>query len=341
MVPSQAAANPERARRSDAGRRVALLSVLGSLSLAIAKILLGWLGGSTSVIADGFESAGDVIASTIVVFGLFIAARPPDDEHPYGHGRFEMLTGLAVGVILGLGAAGICYNSLRGLGEMHAPPAVYTVWPLLGSMVVKAVLSASKFRVGRRIQSAALIADGWNDMVDILSAITALIAVGLTLYDPGRFLMADHFGGFAVGLIVFFTAIRVVRDTSLQLMDTMPEGRLMERLRAVAMEVPGVLGVEKCFARKTGFQYHVDLHLEVHPDMTVRASHDIATDVRMRIRSELDWVADVLVHVEPAPESVQSGPPESAPAPAGAAGSRVFLPPVPPGPDPARGGPRF
>jgi cation diffusion facilitator family transporter len=155
--------------------------------------------------------------------------------------------------------------------------------------------------VGRRIQSAALVADGWNDMVDILSALTALTALGLTLHDPASFLMADHFGGFAVGLIVCFTAIRVVRDTSLQLMDTMPDERLMEHIRHVTVKVPGVHGVEKCYARKTGFQYHVDLHLEVDPDMTVRESHEIAHEVRLQILEKLDWVADVLVHVEPSP----------------------------------------
>ncbi|MGE5487165.1 MAG: cation diffusion facilitator family transporter [bacterium] len=304
MIPSQAETSTGQQRRWGAGNRVALLSVAVSLTLAFTKILIGWIGGSTSVIADGFESAGDVVASSIVLFGLVIAARPPDAKHPYGHGRFEMLTGLAVGVILGVGGVGICVNSLRGLSDVHPPPALYTIWPLLGSIVVKAALSTSKFRVGRRIQSASLIADAWNDMVDILSATAALVALGLTLYDPTRFLAADHFGGFAVGLIVCFTAIRVVRDTSMQLMDTMPEEPLMERIRSVAATVPGVLGVEKCYARKTGLQYHVDLHLEVDPEMSVRDSHDIATDVKLRICAELDWVADVLVHVEPAPHVV-------------------------------------
>jgi divalent metal cation (Fe/Co/Zn/Cd) transporter len=102
-------------------------------------------------------------------------------------------------------------------------------------------------------------------------------------------------------LIVVSTGLRVFRDTALQLMDTMPDENLMAQIRATASTVPGVLGVEKCFARKTGLRYHVDLHLEVDPEMTVRQSHEIATNVRLRIRQRLNWVADVLVHVEPAP----------------------------------------
>lgn len=281
-------------------RRIALVSVIASALLAITQILVGWIGRSTSVLAAGLESAGDVLASSIVLFGLAIASRPSDADHPYGHGRLEMLTGLMVGLILAGVGAGISFKSLQKVSEVHEPPASYGIWPLLGLIVVKSVLSGVKFHHGRRIQSAALVADAWNDGVDILSGFTALVALGLTLYNPEQFLAADHYGGFAVGLIVIFTGLGVVRDTSLQLMDTMPGEDLMQSVRTVACTVPGVAGVEKCYARKTGLQYHVDLHLEVDPEMSVRASHEIATQARLRIREELDWVADVLVHVEPA-----------------------------------------
>ena len=173
------------------------------------------------------------------------------------------------------------------------------MWPLVASIGLKSLLSGVKFRYGRRLRSSALVADAYNDLVDVLSGCVALAAVGLTLYDPARFLAADHYGGAAVGVIVIFVGLRVIRSTTLQLMDTMPDRNRLEEIRGVALSVPGVLGVEKCFARKTGLQYHVDLHLEVDPEMTVRASHEIATEVRFRIRERLDWVADVLVHVEP------------------------------------------
>jgi cation diffusion facilitator family transporter len=295
----------ERAR-ARAGKRIALISIGASGALAVTKILLGWMAGSTSVVADGVESVGDVLASTMVLFGLMVASRPPDENHPYGHGRFEMLTGLGVGIVLGLGGLGICVQSLDMLGETHAPPAAYAIWPLIASLLVKSVLSTLKFRFGRRIQSDALVADAWNDTVDILSALAALTALGLTLSNPARFLDADHWGGFAVGLIVIFTGLRIVRESSLHLMDTMPDPAVIEEIRAAAMRVPGVDGVEKIFARKTGFQYHVDLHLEVDPAITVRASHEIAHEVQAHIRRELDFIADVLVHVEPAPERVES-----------------------------------
>ena len=283
------------------GRRVAFLGMLGSGVLALLNIIVGLLAGSTSVVATGVEFAGDVVASAVVLLGMTLASRPPDANHPYGHGRSEILAGFSVGLILLVAGVGIGIRSLQAVGEVHAPPASYAIWPLIFTIGVKGVLAGVKFHHGRRIQSTSLVADAWNDAVDILSAGAALTALGLTLFDPARFLDADHFGGFTVGLIVVFTGLRVVRDTSLQLMDTMPEDSLMGTIRDIALREPGALGVEKCFARKTGLQYHVDLHLEVDPNLSVRESHEIATQVRLRIRRELPGVADVLVHVEPSP----------------------------------------
>jgi divalent metal cation (Fe/Co/Zn/Cd) transporter len=108
-----------------------------------------------------------------------------------------------------------------------------------------------------------------------------------------------------IGVIVFLLAFRLVRYTVDQLVDTMPDAARMAEIRMVAMSVPGAMGIEKCFARRTGLKYHVDLHLEVDPHMTVRESHYIATQVRVQIKETLGWVADVLVHVEPSPVEIE------------------------------------
>ena len=283
------------------GQRVAVTGMIVSGALAVIKIAAGEFGHSTAVVADGLESAADVIASGFVLFGLTLAAKPADDNHPYGHGRVETLTGMLIGLVLMMGGALISWHSIRRVGQPHEAMAAFVVWPLLISLAAKTGLATLKFRYGRKLQSDALTADAWNDATDTVSALAALIAVGLTLKNSVRFAEADRYGGFVVGLIVISAGVRVVRDTAMQLMDTMPDARLIGQIRAAAFEVPGVRGVEKCFARKTGFKSHVDLHLEVDPDMTVRQSHEVAQEVRMHIRKRLDWVADVLVHVEPAP----------------------------------------
>jgi cation diffusion facilitator family transporter len=281
-----------------AGRRIAIASMLISAGLAGAKIVIGLHAGSTATVSDGIESAGDVLASGLVLLGLIIAVKPPDAEHPYGHGRLETLSALAVGMMLVATGVLISVESLH-LSHATHPPAAYAVWPLIASIVIKSILSASKRVYGRKIQSSGLVADAWNDTVDILSGTTALVGLGLTLIDPQRFSAADRIGGSLVGVIVVFLGIRVVHDTVVQLMDTMPDPEAMDRIRLAGLSVPGVLGIEKCFARKTGLKWHVDLHLEVDPAMSVYDSHEIATQVKEKIRSEIDWVADVLVHVEP------------------------------------------
>lgn len=283
------------------GQRIAAIGMVVSGALAVLKIFAGVHGHSTAVVADGLESASDVFASGFVLLGLTLAAIPADEEHPYGHGRAETLTGLLIGLALTAGGALICYGSIQHLGLPHEPLAPWVIWPLVVSLIAKSILATYKFRYGRKLGSDALKADALNDAVDTLSATVALSAAGIYLLDPGRFADADRYGGFLVGLIVIGVGVRVARETSLQLMDTMPDEHLMAQIRAAAASVPGALGVEKCFARKTGLRYHVDLHLEVDPDMTVRQSHEIAHEVRERIVESLAWVADVLVHVEPAP----------------------------------------
>jgi cation diffusion facilitator family transporter len=281
------------------GQRVAVLGMVVSAALAVAKITAGMAGHSTAVVSDGFESAGDVVASGFVLLGLTLAAKPPDEDHPYGHGRIETLTGLLIGLVLTAAGVLISATSFQHLGQQGAAIEAFVMVPLIVSAVAKSGLATYKFRQGRKLRSASLTADAWNDAMDIVSALAALAAVGLALADPVRFQDADRYGGIAVGLIVIVVGVRVSRDTAMQLIDTMPEPQRMAEIRAAAASVAGVHGVEKCFARKTGLRYHVDLHLEVDPEMTVRRSHEIAHNVRLRIKEKLDWVADVLVHVEP------------------------------------------
>ena len=282
-----------------ASRRIAVTSLLIAAGLAAAKITIGLRAHSTATVSDGIESASDVLTSGLVLLGLVIAAKPPDSDHPYGHGRLETLSALVVGMILAASGVLIAFESLHLANAPDHAPAAYALWPLLASIAIKSVMSAAKLRYARKIGSSGLAADGWHDTVDILSGCTALLGLGITLIDPVRFSPADHLAGSAIGIIVVLLGIRVVRDTTLQLMDTMPDTEAMDRIRMAGLSVPGVLGIEKCFARKTGLKWHVDLHLEVDPAMSVFDSHEIATHVKEKIRSEIDWVADVLVHVEP------------------------------------------
>lgn len=281
-------------------QRLAVVSVGANAVLAAISIVLGARGRSVTVVASGIEFTADVVASLFVLFGFWFASRPADSRHPYGHGRAETLTGLLIGVGLFIIGGSIAAHAWRDIDAVHAAPAAYTVWPLTLALAVKTAMMLAKMRASRRTGSQALMADAWNDSVDVLSAVAAITALGLTLYDPAAFHAADHVGGMLVGAFVIVAGLGVVRTTSLDLMDTMPPDALLDEVRQSACRVDGVRGVEKLFARRTGLQYHVDLHLEVDGWMSVDEGHAIATAVRERIRQDVAAISDVLVHVEPA-----------------------------------------
>lgn len=303
--PKEEAHKPESVARDMKQRRgadldaahIAQWGIASGLILGVVKIGAGLAFHSVATVSDGLESAADVFASSIVALGLWAAAKPADAEHPYGHGRYETLTGLGVGTLLTGAGVGIFFRALEGRHDLHRP-SILVVWPLLVSIVVKATMSAAKMRAGRRAASDALTADAWHEAVDMLSDAVALIAVTLSVYAPGL-AGADHYGGSVIGVIVVVLGIITVQKTAMNLVDTMPPPFRMREIRETALQVPGALGVEKCFARKTGLRYHVDLHLEVDPDLTVSASHEIARAVRDHLKAEVAWVEDVLVHVEP------------------------------------------
>lgn len=286
-------------REELAGRRLALISVIAGILLATAKLIVGYKAHSAAVFSDGLEASGDVLSSAFVFAGLLLASKPPDDEHPYGHGRYETLSSLAIGGILLLTSGAILW---KGFSAPHSeqPPQGFALYPLLAAIVVKVGLSAAKFRVGTNIESSGLQADAWHDLTDLFSTSIALVAVLLAVWNPARFQRADQYGAIAIGLLILLISARIVQRTVDSLLDTMPEKRKLNEIRNVALGVTGALGIEKCLARRTGLRYHVDLHLEVDPDMTVRESHDIARQVKFAIKETLPWVADVLVHVEPA-----------------------------------------
>lgn len=281
------------------GQRLALAGLIISAGLAFIKLFGGIFARSTSLSADGLESASDVLASVVIWSGLARARRPADEEFPYGYGRAENLAGKTVGTILLMSAVLLATHSVH---RLMGPPVSLPAWtlvPLAISFAVKGFLATAKYRVGKKIRSTALVADSGNDAVDMLSALVASVAITLNLIDHERFAYADPAGGLGVALIIFLLGIKIFRQTSRELMDQMPDDTLVQLVREVARRTEGVRDVEKCFGRKSGTQYFFDLHIEVDADMTVRHAHDVAHDVKNHILQECDFVRDVLVHVEP------------------------------------------
>jgi cation diffusion facilitator family transporter len=282
------------------GARVALLGMVINLVLAIVKITAGVVGNAYALIADGIESALDIGGSAVIWGGLKFAARPPDETHPYGHGKAEPIAAaiVAVGVIAAAVLLGL--QSVREILVPHHAPAWWTLPLLVVIIVIKELLYRSVIRLGREVESTAVQTDAWHHRADALTSIAAFIGISIALIGGPGWEPADDWAAlFACGLIAY-NGFSLLSPALHEIMDTAPRGDMCSGIGKAAGAVRGVVEIEKCLVRKMGLNYYVDLHLRVDGDISVRDGHDIAHEVKEAIRATDARIADVLVHVEPA-----------------------------------------
>ena len=281
------------------GARVALIGMAANVVLATVKIVAGTVGHSYVLIADGIESALDIAGSAIIWGGLKFAARPPDETHPYGHGKAEPVAAILVSLGVLAAAFVIAVQSVREIVRPHDSPAPFTLVVLVVVVVVKELLFRFVNRLGRDVESTAVQTDAWHHRSDALTSIAAFIGISIALLGGPGWQSADDWAAlFACGLIAA-NGWRLFNPALHEVLDTAPRGEIVERVRIAAAAVPGVVEVEKCFVRKMGLEFYVDLHVGVDERISVRAGHDLAHEVKNSIRQTNPRIADVLVHVEP------------------------------------------
>jgi cation diffusion facilitator family transporter len=284
---------------SRTGARVALLGLAINVVLASVKIVAGVVGHAYVLIADGIESALDVGGSIVIWGGLTVAARPPDRTHPYGHGKAEPIAALVVAICVLAAAIGLAIESVREILTPHHGPAPFTLAILVAVIVIKEFLFRYVNRIGRDLESTAVQTDAWHHRSDVITSLAAAVGISIALVGGKEYAGADEVAAIVAAGIIFWNGGRLLRPALNELMDRSPSGGVVERIRNLAQSVPGVEQVEKCLVRKMGYQYYVDMHVEVDPQMTVQRSHEIAHEVKDKIRGEMHTVRDVLVHIEP------------------------------------------
>jgi cation diffusion facilitator family transporter len=298
MSPQPTSATP--ASNLQSGARLALLGIVLNAVLAIVKIAAGVLGNAYALIADGIESALDIAGSAIIWGGLKFAARPPDQSHPYGHGKAEPLAGAIVALGVMAAAVGLAIQSVREIRTPHHAPAPFTLVVLVAVVVVKEILFRAVNRLGREVESTAVQTDAWHHRADALTSTAAFIGISIALIGGPGWESADDYAALFACIVIATNGVLLFWPALGEILDTAPRGDICGPLREAARCVEGVLGVEKCLVRKMGLQFDVDLHLRVDGDITVRQGHGIAHEVKETIRATNPRIADVLVHVEPA-----------------------------------------
>jgi cation diffusion facilitator family transporter len=265
----------------------------------LAKGTAGILGHSQALIADAVESLADIFSSLVVWRGLVIAAEPADADHPYGHGKAEPIASAVVAVMLLLAAGWIAVESVRGIIDPHQVPAWYTLVVLGVVIAVKETLFRFVLQESLSVESVAVRTDAWHHRSDAITSLAAAIGISVALVGGPRYAGADDVAALFAAAVIVWNGLRLLRGAMHELMDTAPGDELVQRVRELAGGEPGVSFVEKCFVRKMGWQYFVDMHLQVDPAMTVKRAHDIAHAVKDKIRTAIPSVRDVLVHIEP------------------------------------------
>ena len=279
---------------------VALLGLVINVVLASVKIVAGVIGHAYVLIADGIESALDIGGSVVIWGGLTVAARPPDETHPYGHGKAEPIAAIAVALGVLAAASGLAVESVREILTPHHGPAPFTLVILTVVIIVKEFLFRYVNRLGRQAESTAVKTDAWHHRSDALTSTAASVAISAALVGGESWYSADDWAALFACAVIAANGVRLALPALHELMDTAPGGKIVRSIRAVASSIPGVVEVEKCHARKMGLDYYVDLHVGVDGNISVHEGHEIAHQVKSAIQQSDSRIADVLVHVEPA-----------------------------------------
>ena len=240
------------------GIKTTLIGIIASLTLSTVKIISGALGNSYALIADGIESLADVFTSIIVLSGLRIASKPADADHPYGHGKAEPIAGVIVAFGLFTAAIIIIIQSIYEIIMPHNAPATFTLAVLVLVIIIKEILFRHIIKVGKRIKSVAVINDAWHQRSDAITSFAVFIGISVALIGGEGYEVADDYAALFASIIIIINSYRLLKPALFELMDTAPPAETINKIRSVALEVPGVEGLDKCFMRKMGFEYFID-----------------------------------------------------------------------------------
>jgi cation diffusion facilitator family transporter len=274
-------------------------SIISNSALALLKGVAGYFGNSYALIADAIESTTDIFASFLVLFGIHYSNKPADENHPYGHGRAEpLITFLVVGFLI-TSATIIAYKSILNIGTPHALPKSWTLL-FLGAIILWKEFSFRKvMQRAKQTNSSALKADAWHHRSDAITSVAAFVGISIALVMGKGYESADDWAALFAAGFIFYNSYLIFRPALGEIMDEHLYDDVIEQIREVALAVHGIVGTEKCFIRKAGMKYHVDLHAVVDGNLTVKEGHDLAHKLKDTLRAELPNLGHVLIHIEP------------------------------------------
>ena len=274
-------------------------SIISNAGLALVKGLAGYFGNSYALIADAIESTTDIFSSCLVLFGIKYSNRPADKNHPYGHGRAEpLITFLVVGFLI-TSATIIAYESILNIKTPHDLPKPFTLFILAAIIVWKEMSYRFVIKKSKETHSSSLKADAWHHRSDAITSISAFIGISIALIFGKGYESADDWAALFSSAFILYNSYLIFRPALGEIMDEHLYDDLLSEIRRVSSTVDGIIETEKCFIRKAGMKYHVDLHAVVNANITVKAGHDLAHLLKDTLRAEIPSLGHVLIHIEP------------------------------------------
>lgn len=275
------------------------ISILGNTFLAIAKGITGVFGNSYALIADAIESTTDIFSSILVLFGLKYASRPPDENHPYGHGKAEPLITFAVVGFLLISATVIFIESVHNIQKPQSKPEPFTLIVLGLIIIFKEISFQYVNKKSNETKSTSLKADAWHHRSDAITSLMAFIGISIAIYMGKGYEAADDWAALIASLFIVYNAYLIFRPALGEIMDEHLHDDLIDQIRKSSSVIDGVRGTEKCLVRKMGMHYIVDLHVIVDGKLSVVEGHSIAHSVKDKLKLDLPEVTDILIHIEP------------------------------------------
>ncbi|WP_277585227.1 cation diffusion facilitator family transporter [Psychrobacillus antarcticus] len=279
------------------------ISLLSNIVLTVLKIVVGTIFHSPVLLADGYHNAGDVIASGATLTSMRISKRPADEDHPYGHGKAEVLSSAVVGIILILAACYIAYESIKAFFHEPEKAVLIAFVTAIISLIWKFILYVYTMRIGKKTNSKGLIATANDHLADVYASLAAVVGIGLALfgeaYHINILLYGDPIAGIIVTILVFRLAYGMLIEAGSTLMEKSVSQEILDDFQTLILTIPEVKRLDRLRAREHGHYLLVDLRVSVPGDLTIQEGHDIIRKIKNTIMEYHEDVEEVLIHLNP------------------------------------------
>ncbi len=281
-------------------KKVTIVGMIVNVALSIMKLIIGFIGNSQALIADGIHSFSDLTTDFSIIFGVKFWLQPADREHPYGHHKIELLVTIVIALVLMAIGFGILFKAIFSLNSRNIQnaPEFITFFIALISIISKEVLYRYTIKQSEKLKSTALKANAWHHRSDAISSVPVAVAIIVSSIFP-KLIFIDYIGAIIVSVFIIYPSFKMIKDAVSNLLDESVDKKTFDEISNIAQSIPNVINAHDIRTRKIGEAIFVDMHILVDKNITVKEGHDIAKEVKRTLLKQNLNILDVLIHIEP------------------------------------------